>query len=418
MGMTIAEKILATKSGRDVVRPGEILTCRIDRLMLDSIDPDFCAAIDDIGIQRAWDPDRVIIIHDHEVPPASIGVANMYAESRRRARKFGIKHFFDMGNHGICHQFFVENGFALPGQLVVGNDSHTTTYGALNAASRGILQEVPYVFAKGELWFRVPDTVRVRLTGKLSQWVTSKDIVLHVAGRYNFNPFLNRSIEYCGEGLGHLSLAGRMVLSNMAVDLGAKFAIADYDEVTAAYLAGRAVEDYVPVAADADASVVETLDLSLSDIRSLVAHPDGLFKVSPATEIKSVRIDQAFVGTCTNGRLEDLQLAAKVLKGRKIASHVRMIVTPASQAIFGEMARSGLMETFLEAGAVVTNSTCGACMGLSMGILGDDEVCISSGSRNFKGRMGSASAKIYLASPATVAASAIAGEIADPEMLG
>ncbi len=418
MGMTIAEKILATKSGRDVVRPGEIVTCRIDRLMLDSIDPDFCAAIDEIGIQRAWDPDRVIIIHDHEVPPASIGVANMYAESRRRARKFGIKHFFDMGNHGICHQFFVENGFALPGQLVVGNDSHTTTYGALNAASRGILQEVPYVFAKGELWFRVPDTVRVRLTGKLSQWVTSKDIVLHVAGRYNFNPFLNRSIEYCGEGLRHLSLAGRMVLSNMAVDLGAKFAIAEYDEVTAAYLAGRAVEDFVPVAADADASVVATIDLSLSDIRPLVAHPDGLFKVSPATEIKSVRIDQAFIGTCTNGRLEDLQLAAKVLKGRKIASHVRMIVTPASQAIFREMARSGLMETFLAAGAVVTNSTCGACMGLSMGILGDDEVCISSGSRNFKGRMGSASAKIYLASPATVAASAVAGEIADPEMLG
>jgi 3-isopropylmalate/(R)-2-methylmalate dehydratase large subunit len=417
MGMTIAEKILAAKSGRDVVRPGEIVTCKIDRLMLDSIDPDFCAAIDDIGITRAWDPDRVIIIHDHEVPPASIGVANMYAESRRRAKRFGITHFFDMGNHGICHQFFVENGFALPGQLIVGNDSHTTTYGALNAASRGILQEVPFVFAKGELWFRVPDTVRVALTGQLSEWVTSKDIVLHVAGRYNFNPFLNRSIEYSGQGLRDLSLAGRMVLSNMAVDLGAKFAISEFDAVTAAFLAGRAIEGYKPVVSDADAPVAASLELSLGDIRPLVAHPDGLFNVSPAAECKGIRIDQAFLGTCTNGRLEDLQLAAKVLLGRKIAKHVRMIVTPASQAIFREMARSGLMETFLEAGAVVTNSTCGACMGLSMGVLGDDEVCISSGSRNFKGRMGSTTAQIYLASPATVAASAVAGEIADPDAL-
>jgi homoaconitase/3-isopropylmalate dehydratase large subunit len=279
------------------------------------------------------------------------------------------------------------------------------------------LQEVPFVFAKGELWFRVPDTVQVRLTGQLSEWVTSKDIVLHVAGRYNFSPFLNRSIEYCGEGLKGLSLAGRMVLSNMAVDLGAKFAIAEFDDVTASYLAGRAVEAFTPVAADADAPVAASLALALGDIRPLVAHPDGLFNVSPATECRNIRIDQAFIGTCTNGRLEDLQLAARVLRGRRIASHVRMIVTPASQAIFREMARSGLMETFLEAGAVVTNSTCGACMGLSMGVLGDDEVCISSGSRNFKGRMGSASAKIYLASPATVAASAIAGEIIDPDAL-
>jgi 3-isopropylmalate/(R)-2-methylmalate dehydratase large subunit len=417
MQMTIAEKILAQKARREAVSAGEIVTCQIDRLMLDSIDPELCAAIDEVGITRTWDPDRIVVIHDHEVPPASAAVANMYAESRRRARRFGIKHFFDMGRHGICHQFFVENGFALPGQLIVGNDSHTTTYGALNAASRGILHEVPYVFAKGQLWFRVPETVRVTLVGRLSEWVTAKDLVLHVAGRYGFSPFLNRSIEYSGEGLHGMSLAGRMVLSNMAVDLGAKFAIAEFDSVTDDYLAGRAVEAYAPVTSDRDAQVAASLEFDLSDLHPLVARPDGLFDVAPASEFKSVRIDQAFIGTCTNGRLEDMQLAAKVLQGRKIAPHVRMIITPASQGIFREMARSGLTDTFVEAGAIVTNSTCGACMGLSMGVLADDEVCISSGSRNFKGRMGSARAQIYLASPATVAASAIAGEIADPSVL-
>ncbi len=414
MGMTIAEKILAGKSGRDRVAPGEMVTCRIDWLMLDSIDHDLSAAIEEVGIRRAFDPDRVVIIHDHEVPPASAAVANMYARSRERVAEFGITNFFDMGRHGICHQFFVEQGFALPGQLVVGNDSHTTTYGAMNTASRGVLQEIPYLLAKGELWFRVPETVRIRLSGALSPWVSAKDVVLHLASSFGFRRFLNRSIEYSGPALDTMSIAGRMVLSNMGVDLGAKFAISGFDQMTEAYLGGRAREAFTPVTSDPDAAVRDTLDLDLSAIGPLVAGPDELFRVRPAGDLGDIRINQAFLGSCTNGRIEDMESAASVLRGQKVAKHVRMIVTPASQAIFREMARTGLMDVFVEAGAIVTNSTCGACMGLTMGVLGDGEVCIASTSRNFKGRMGSPTAEIYLGSPATVAASAIAGVISDP----
>jgi 3-isopropylmalate/(R)-2-methylmalate dehydratase large subunit len=416
--MTIAEKILAEKSGRERVRPGDIVTCRIDRLMLDSFDHELCEAIDAVGLKRIKYPERVVVIHDHEVPPSSAKVATMYAESRRRVHRYGLLHFYDMGNHGICHQFFVENGYALPGQLILGNDSHTTTYGAMNAASRGILQEVVYVLATGRLWFRVPETVRIVLSGRLGPFVTSKDLVFLLARTYGVPTFLNKALEFAGPALASLSVASRMVLNNMAVDLGAKFAITEFDAVTSGYLSGRAVEPYTPVSSDADASVRQTIDLDLSEASPLVACPDELFKIKPARALAGTKIDQAFLGTCTNGRYEDMQTAANILRGNRIAKHVRMIVTPASQAIFLQMAKSGLMEDFVNAGAIVTNSTCGACMGLSMGLLGDGETCISSGSRNFRGRMGSARADIYLASPATVAASAIAGEIVDPGEIG
>jgi 3-isopropylmalate/(R)-2-methylmalate dehydratase large subunit len=415
--MTMAEKILASKSGQASVRPGDVVTCQIDWLMLDSIDQDLCEAIDAVGLRRIKNPERVVVIHDHEVPPASAKVATMYAESRRRVRRYGIPHFYDMGNHGICHQFFTENGYALPGQLILGNDSHSTTYGAMNAASRGILQEVVYVLATGKLWFRVPETVRIVLSGALSPFVTSKDLVFLLAQTHGVQTFLNKSLEFTGPALRHLSIAARMVLNNMAVDLGAKFAITDFDDITAGYLSARAVESYTPVSSDPDALVRQTIHLDLSEASPLVACPDELFNVKPARSLAGIKIDQAFLGTCTNGRFEDMEMAAMILRGKRIAKHVRMIVTPASQAIFLQMAKSGLMEDFVNAGAIVTNSTCGACMGLSMGLLGDGETCISSGSRNFRGRMGSAHADIYLASPATVAASAIAGEIVDPAQI-
>jgi 3-isopropylmalate/(R)-2-methylmalate dehydratase large subunit len=415
--MTMAEKVLAIKSGRDSVRPGDVVTCEIDRLMLDSFDQDLCEAIDAVGLQRIFDPDKVVVIHDHEVPPSSASVATMYANSRKRIRQYGIAHFYDMGRHGICHQFFVENGYALPGQLILGNDSHSTTYGAVNAVSRGILQEVVYVLATGKLWFRVPETIRIVLRGRLSPYVTSKDLVFQLASVYGVRTFLNKSLEFCGPGLSDLSMASRMVLNNMAVDLGAKFAITEFDQVTADYLSGRAGSRFTPVSADDESTYRQTILLDLSEASPLVACPNDLFNVKPARSLPGIRIDQAFLGTCTNGRYEDMEAAADILRGQQIAKHVRMIVTPASQAIFVQMAKTGLMETFVNAGAIVTNSTCGACMGLSMGLLGDGETCISSGSRNFRGRMGSSLANIYLASPATVAASAIAGEIVDPAQL-
>lgn len=414
MGATIIEKVLARASGRAVTVPAQIVTCKIDRLMMDSIDSDLSAAIDEIGIERAFDPERIVIIHDHEVPPSSAAVATMYANSRRRVGEFGIRNFFDMGRHGICHQFFVEQGFALPGQFVVGNDSHTTTYGALNCASRGLLQEIPYLFAKGELWFQVPETVRVNLHGKLSPHVVSKDIVLQLASRFGFKPFLNRAIEFAGPAVRDMSIGSRMAMSNMGIDLGAEYALFEFDDRTADFLKGRAREDFTPVSSDTDARFVETIDVDLDEIDSLVSGPHDLFTVMRACELGKVRIDQAFLGSCTNGRIEDLNTAAEILRGRKLADHVRMIVTPASQAIFKEMASSGLIEIFVDAGAIVTNSTCGACMGLTAGLLGDGEICIASSSRNFRGRMGSQKADIYLASPATVAASAVAGYIVSP----
>ena len=414
MTSTIVEKILAEKSGLERVSPGEIITCKVDWLMLDSFDGHLIEAIHEIGLSKVFDPQRVVVIHDHEVPPSSSAVATMYANSRKMISRFGIANFFDMSRHGICHQFFVEQGFALPGQLAIGNDSHSTTYGALNMASRGVLQEIIYVLAKGELWFKVPATVSVSLNGKLARWISSKDVIIYLCHRFGFRPFLNRAIEYRGSALKDLSIESRMVLSNMAVDLGAEFALFEFDDIARRFLNGRARQPFKPVRSDPGAAAERSIYLELGEIQSLVAGPHNLFKVTPARDLSGVRIDQSFLGSCTNGRMEDMEVAASILRGRKIANHVRMIVTPASQAVFREMASSGLMQIFVDAGAIVTNSTCGACMGLSMGVLGDGEVCIASSSRNFKGRMGSPSAEVYIASPATVAASAVVGAITDP----
>lgn len=382
--------------------------------MLESFDQEVAATIDELGIREVWDPERVVLIHDHEVPPASADVATMYARSRQLARAFELSHVFDIGNHGICHQLFVEEGFALPGQLVVGNDSHATTYGALNVAARGIAEEVPWVLVEGSLWFRVPETVVIELTGVLDPAVSAKDMVLELARRLDLRVMLNRSVEFRGPAVEGLSIAGRMVLSNMGVDLGAKFALIAADTVTNAYLEGRARQPYEPVASDHDATVAARLTIDATGLEPLVAYPGSLAEVRPVREAGGVRIDQAFLGTCTNGRFEDLEAAAAILTGHRVHQDVRMIVTPASQTIFRQLHRTGLMDVFLDAGALVTHSTCGPCMGLHMGVLGNGEVCVSTGSRNTRGRMGSSDAQVYLASPATVAASAITGELTDP----
>lgn len=414
MGMTIAEKILAHKSSRSRVKPGDIVTCKIDRMMLESIDNDLVRAIQEVQVSKVWDRDRIVLIHDHETPPATPQMATMYAESRRLARKFGVTHFFDMGRHGICHQHFIEKGFALPGQLIVGNDSHTSTYGAFNAAGRGILEELVAVLLKGELWFRVPETVRITLKGSLQPWVSTKDVALHLASQPLSQDFFNRSVEYVGPGVTALSVASRMVLANMGTDLSAEFTLMEADEKTLTYLKDRAAEPFEVVEADDDADLAAHHTVDVAFLEPLVAGPHELRRVRPANTLKGVKIDQAFIGTCTSGRMEDLKIAAAALKKHKVHPNVRMVVTPASQAIFRELSTTGLMEVFIDAGAIVTNSTCGACMGMHLGVLGEKEVCISTGSRNYKGRMGSPGAEIYLGSPATVTASAIAGEIADP----
>jgi 3-isopropylmalate/(R)-2-methylmalate dehydratase large subunit len=319
-----------------------------------------------------------------------------------------------MGRSGICHQLFVEKGYALPGQLSVGTDSHTTTYGALNMASRGIDQDLLYVLIKGELWFRVPETIRFEVTGKMLDGVMSKDLILFIAGKYGTDVALYKSAEFVGPTIGEMSIDSRLTISNMGVEIGAKFLLFEADGKTEEYLKNRAQDVFKPVTSDLDAVFQNVYKINIDGLEPQVACPHDVGNVKPVREVEGLPIDQAFLGSCTNARIEDLQIAARILKGRKIHPRTRMIVTPASQAIYKEALEKGLINIFIDAEAVVTNSTCGACDGLHLGVLGAGERCIASQNRNFKGRMGSPDSEVYLASPATVAASAVAGAIADP----
>jgi len=415
MGMTMAEKILARASGRTKVAPGEIVMGKIDRLMIiGEIWPEILSLLTKLGADRLWNPDRVVVVHEHMAPPANVSIADAFVKSRQAVEKFGIKNFYEMGRSGICHQLFVEKGFALPGQLVVGTDSHTTTYGALNVASRGINQDLPYVLVRGDLWFRVPETIRFEVSGKLPDAVMSKDIFLFIAGKYGTDVALYKSVEFVGPTVAEMSIASRLTISNMGIEIGAKFLIFEVDEKTQAYLKDKTQEPYEPVKSDPDAVFESTYKIKVDQLEPQVACPHDVGNVKPVREVKGISIDQAFLGSCTNARYEDLEIAAKILKGKKIHPKIRLIVTPASQSIYKQALQKGLIEVFIDAEAVVTNPTCGACGGLHLGILGAGERCISSQNRNFKARMGSPESEVYLASPATVAASAIAGAIADP----
>jgi 3-isopropylmalate/(R)-2-methylmalate dehydratase large subunit len=415
MGMTMAEKILLRASGRDKVSPGDIVIANIDRLMvIGEMWEEVMPVLNQLGADRLWNPDRVVVVHEHMIPPSNIPIAEALMQSRQAVEKFGIKHFYEMGRSGICHQLFVEKGYALPGQLVVGTDSHTTTYGALNVASRGINQELPYVLIKGKLWFRVPETILFEVSGKLLDGVMSKDLILYIAGKYGTDVALYKSAEFVGSTVENMSIASRLTISNMGIEVGAKFLIFEEDGKTREYLEGRAQEPYEPVKSDYDATFLKTYTINVNNLEPQVACPHDVGNVKPVAQVKGIPIDQAFLGSCTNARYEDLEIAAKILRGRKIHPKVRMIVTPASQSVYKQALQSGLIEVFIDAEAVVTNPTCGACGGLHLGILGAGERCITSQNRNFRARMGSKDAEIFLASPATVAASAIAGSIADP----
>lgn len=415
MGKTMAEKIMARASDRDGVNPGEIVIAKIDRLMLIGEAWQYVLSLfDELGVEQLWDPDRVVVVHEHMAPPATIPIADAYAQSRQAVEKYGIKHFYEMGRSGICHQLFAEKGYALPGQLAVGTDSHTTTYGALNMASRGINQDLPYVLIKGELWFRVPESIRFEITGKIPDGVMSKDVFLYIAGKYGTDVALYKSVEFVGPTVEEMSIASRLTIANMGIEIGAKFLIFEADDTTKEYLKDRAQEPFEPVKSDPDAVFEETYNIGVDSLEPQVALPHDVGNVKPVTQVKGTRINQVFLGSCTNARYEDLEIAAKILKGRKIDPKIRMIVTPASQSIYKQALQNGLIDIFIDAETVVTNPTCGACGGLHLGVLGAGEKCISSQNRNFKGRMGSPESEVYLASPATVAASAIAGAIADP----
>lgn len=418
MGMTLAERILARASGRERVTAGEFVVAEVDLALVHDI---FAAQVFDqlleVGVDRVFDAARIAVVIDHLVPAPSAAAAEVHGRIRAFVERFGIERFFDAGR-GICHQLLPEGGHVRPGMLIVGTDSHTTTYGALGAAGTGIgTSEMTYVFATGRLWFRVPESIRFDLVGALAPMVTWKDVILHIAGRFGTDVGQYRAVEFAGPAAAGVDVAGRLTMSNMAVEIGAKFGLFAADGTTSAYLAGRGgpAEALVP---DEDAAYLAVHEVRLSDLDPQVALPHAVDRVRPVSEVEGVELDQAFIGSCTNGRLEDLEAAATVLRGRRVSPRVRLLVAPASSSIYEQALRSGAIGTLVEAGATLLPPGCGPCFGGHGGLLGPGERCIGTHNRNFIGRMGSPQAEIYLASPVTVAASAAAGRIVDPRTLG
>lgn len=411
----MSEKALARASNKDVVRPGEFLTAKIDVLIFNENSfYDATERMDQIGQNKVWDPDKIVVVIDHVVPASDIRYAERQKKVREYVRMYGIRNFYDMGN-GICHQLMHEKGHALPGRLIVGADSHTGTTGAMGAVICGIgVTEAFYVMVKGSLWFQVPETIRFVLKGSLRNGVSSKDILLHIAGKYTAEVAQYKAIEFTGPAAKALSIAQRVTMSNMGVELGAKFALFEADDKTLAHLKGRTDQPVKPFGPDPDAQYLADYEVDISSLEPQIACPHNVDNVKPVSAIGEVAVHQAFIGSCTNSQVEDLERAAAILKGKTIHPGTRLLVIPASREVYIDIAKSGALQTFLEAGAMMGTPGCGPCMGLHMGLLAPGETGIASTNRNFKGRMGSPESLLYLASPETVAASAIEGKITDP----
>ncbi|MFN0028628.1 MAG: aconitase/3-isopropylmalate dehydratase large subunit family protein [Acidimicrobiales bacterium] len=425
--MTMAEQVLARTSGRDQVVAGEFVTAAADVLMCHEALTMCGSQLRQVGVQHLAHPERVHVVLDHFFPAPTAAHAKDHQRARQLVEQYGITNFW--GHAGICHQVLIEGGAVAPGQLVLGTDSHSTTYGALGAAGAGIgVTEMTYALATGELWFQVPPTVRVELVGRGGPGLMAKDLVLAMAGRWGTDVAQYAAIEYHGPVASAMSVAGRMTMANMGAELGAKFAMFPADAITEAYLSARSGSG-AGAGAGGDgagfgfgfgfgpqpgATYERTLTLDSTDLAPQVACPHNPGNVVAVSEVAGVAVHQAFIGSCTNARLEDFAVAAAILGGRQVHHRVRLLVTPASRQVFLDAVRAGYVATLVEAGAHLTASGCGACPGGHQGLLGPGEVCISSTNRNFLGRMGSAEASVYLGSPAVVAAAAVAGELVDP----
>jgi 3-isopropylmalate/(R)-2-methylmalate dehydratase large subunit len=415
MGMTIAEKIMAKKAGLNSVQPGQYITAKIDILMGHANTAQMYQDLVDIGISKVWNPSKIVAILDNPVPASEHNYAKQHSLSRKFVEEFGITHWYDVGRGGICHQVLPEKGHVLPGTLILGCDSHTTSYGAFNSAATGTqVPEAYWIAAKGELWFRVPETIKFELTGQLPNRVMGKDVILKIAGDYGTDFAAYKSIEFVGTAVEKMSLSDRWAIANMGVEIGAKFALFEADQKVLDFLKNRTTEPFTPVTSDLDAHFERTYQLDVSNLSPQVACPHDVGNVKPASQIKDVEIHQAFIGSCTGGRLEDLAVAAEIMKNKKVHPKVRLIVIPASMEVYKDALKAGILETFIDADALVCGPTCGPCAGRHLGILAAGERCISASNRNFKGRMGSPDSDLYLASPATVAASALNGFITDP----
>ena len=410
MAMTIIEKILARAAGRDHVEVGEFVVCDVDMTVL--IDLQFATMW--VSPTRIHDPQKLAVIMDHAVPAPSVSDADGGVRAREFVATHGIERFFDVGRHGICHQVIAENGLARPGEILTCTDSHTCAAGAYNTAARGLgPAEVYSVMCTGKTWFQVAPTYRYELVGDKPGEVTGKDIFLHIAGTWG--DATNHNLEFSGPGLESVPMNDRRTIATQGAEISADFTTFPVDELCRDFLEAHSGRPYTAVDADPDASYEAVREIDLSKLEPYVARPGGVaHNAVPVSEIEQRPVNQCFIGSCANGQLEDLRIAADVLRGQQVARGVRLIVTPASQAVYTEAIKAGYVEAIAEAGAIVTNSTCGACFGYHMGLLGKGEVCLTASTRNFKGRMGSPDAEIYMASPYTVAASAIAGHVIDP----
>jgi 3-isopropylmalate/(R)-2-methylmalate dehydratase large subunit len=411
--MTIIEKILAAKAGVDQVHVGDVVVCDVDMTVL--IDLQFAAAWQ--TPTRIANPERLAVVMDHAVPAPSIQDADGGVKARAFAHEFGIRRFYDVGRHGICHQVIAENGLARPGEILACTDSHTCAGGAYNTAARGLGPlEVYSIMCTGKTWFQVAPTIRYELTGTRPDVVSGKDIFLHVAGTYG--EATNHSLEFGGPGLASVPMNDRRTIATQGAEISADFTTFPADELCRAFVAERTDAPFTAADPDPGARYAAVREIDLTALEPSVARPGGVAdNAVPISQVDRRRVDQCFIGSCANGQLEDLRIAAEVLRGQRVADGVRLIVTPASQAVYTDAVRAGYVEALSEAGAIVTNSTCGACFGYHMGLLGAGEVCLTASTRNFKGRMGSPDAEIYMASPRTVAAAAIAGHIIDPREL-
>ena len=416
MPMTITEKILAAHCGKSELRPGELINAKLDLVMCHEVTtPPAISMLEERGMDQVFDPDKIVVTPDHFVPNKDIQTAQLAKRLREWTRRHKIKHYYEIGRHGVCHALLPEQGFVRPGMVIVGADSHTCTYGALGAFSTGIgsTDQAAAVYS-GELWFKVPESMKFILTGKLPDGVYSKDIILRIISQIGVDGALYRAMEFTGPTLLELSVEARMTLTNMAIEAGAKSGIITADEATVEYVRARTDENFEMCTSDEEAEYAEVIEIDVSNLEPIVAFPHLPSNGRKVSEIGQVTIDQVYIGSCTNARIEDLRVAAAMLKGHQVANHIRTMVVPATTQIWRQALAEGLFEIFADAGCAISTPTCGACLGGHMGVLAEGERCLSTTNRNFVGRMGHPKAEIYLASPATAAASAIRGVIADP----
>lgn len=416
MGMTMTQKILAAHAGLDKVEAGQLIKCKLDMVLGNDVTtPVAINEFEKAGFTSVFDNTKISMVMDHFTPNKDIKSATNSLQCRTFAGKYNIKNYYDVGEMGIEHALLPEKGIVASGECIIGADSHTCTYGALGAFSTGVgSTDMCAGMATGEAWFKVPSAIKFNLTGKLNEYVMGKDVILHIIGMIGVDGALYKSMEFSGEGLKSLSMDDRLSMANMAIEAGAKNGIFAVDDITVEYQKGRVDREYKIYEADADAEYDAVYDIDLSKIKPTVSFPHLPENTKTTDECGAVKIDQVVIGSCTNGRLEDMAMAAKILKGRHVAKNVRCIVIPATQQVYLDCIKNGYMETFIEAGCAVSTPTCGPCLGGHMGILAKGERAVATTNRNFVGRMGHPESEVYLASPAVAAASAITGKISDP----